>query len=51
MSENIKTRRTMLMLIAAGMAAAVAVLLKVIVVDLPKVADSMIPVLKLIVTS
>lgn len=51
MSENIKTRRTMLMLIAAGMAAAVAVLLKVIVVDLPKVADSMIPVLKLMATS
>ena len=47
MSENIKTRRTMLMLIAAGMAAAVAVLVKMIVIDFPKVADNMIPVLKI----
>ncbi|MCP5084617.1 MAG: hypothetical protein GY948_23250 [Alphaproteobacteria bacterium] len=51
MSENIKTRRTMLMLIVAGLAAAVGVLLKVIVIDLPKVADSMIPVLKIMATS
>lgn len=50
MSENIKTRRTMLMLIAAGLAAAVGVLLKVIVVDLPKVADTVIPVLKIMAT-
>ncbi len=50
MSENIKARRMMLMLIAAGMAGAVAVLLKVIMIDLPKVADTMIPVLKIMAT-
>ena len=50
MSENIKTRRTMMTVIAAGLAAAVAMLLKVIVVDLPRTADMIIPVLKVMAT-
>ena len=51
MTTTIKSRRTMLMLIVAGLAAAVGMLLKVIVVDLPKVADALIPMLKVIATS
>ena len=50
MTTTIKSRRTMLMLIVAGLAAAVGMLLKVIVVDLPKVADALIPMLKVIAT-
>lgn len=50
MSENIKARRTILILIAAGLAVAVGVLAKAIVIDLPKVADNMIPVLKIMAT-
>ncbi len=50
MSENIKSRRTMLVLIAAGLAAAVGVLVKAIVIDFPKVAESVIPVLKIMAT-
>ena len=50
MSENIKARRIMLMLIATGLAAAVGMMVKIILVDLPKVADLVIPVLKVIAT-
>ena len=50
MTTTIKSRRTMLMLIVAGLAAAVGMLLKVIVVDFPKVADALIPMLKVIAT-
>ena len=51
MTTTVKSRRTTLMLIVAGLAAAVGMLLKVIVIDLPKVADAVIPMLKVIATS
>ena len=46
MSSTVKSRRTILVLVAAGMAIALVALIKVIVSELPQVAHVMLPVLK-----
>ena len=50
MTTTVKSRRTTLMLFVAGLAAAVAVVFKVILVDLPRVADAVLPMLKVMAT-
>lgn len=50
MSENIRMRCTMMTVIAAGLAAAVAMLLKVIVTELPRTADMIVPIPKIMAT-
>ena len=46
MSTAIKNKRTILVLIAAGLAIAVAALIKVIAAELPQIADLVYPVIK-----
>jgi hypothetical protein len=46
MSSTVKNRRTILLLIAAGMAIAVVALIKVIATDLPQVAGTVMPLIK-----
>lgn len=48
MSSSVKSRRTMLILIAAGLAIALVALIKVIASDLPQVAYSVLPVIKVL---
>ncbi len=48
MSSTVKNRRTILLLIAAGMTVALAALIKVIATELPQVAHAVLPVIKLL---